>query len=575
MTTTVVGFCAFPPALDPGAKVEIVYWDGRLDNRRDLENILQRPLGADASDEMLALATYERWGIDGLGRVIGDWSLILRDPRRRAIVVASDYAGVRPLFYVRGRDGITWSSRLEELVEATGRTAIDEAYVAAFLTVGGHPSRTPYTGVTCVPAGRATTITPTGQTTRSIWSMPTSDVVRYADERRYEEQLRALFREGVAVRLQHVAPAIAELSGGLDSSSVVCMAHQLIRHGEVPAAGLATISYVHQDSLDYPFIKVVEAFCGIEGTHLSTHQTPLVAEDAVGRASPQIWVPLHTAAARVAARIGASTFLTGQNGDLVMGNWFDDSLQVAAPLRNGRLGCAMKDALAWSKVLRVPMTWILLRGLRATLPITTPDDLYAMDTRQAPDDHASSMSAAFLSRLDGSERRPLPSSDWRLAPPERRKHFLALTMMQDLRTLQVLEPVRHLDYTHPFAHRPLVEFLMSVPPEVLCRPGQPRRLMHRALGDLWPPQLRKRRSKSLFAAPWNEALRPLALAMLNTPCWQVVSRGWVDRGNLTARLHKLLLGLDCNESQLRQILLLEFWLRNRLHTPAIEHHLIA
>ena len=73
------------------------------------------------------------------------------------------------------------------------------------------------------------------------------------------------------------------------------------------------------------------------------------------------------------------------------------------------------------------------------------------------------------------------------APPERRKHFHALSMMLELRTLQAPEPLQHLDYTHPFAHRPLVEFLMSVPADVLCRPGEPRRLMRRALSDQWPP----------------------------------------------------------------------------------------
>jgi asparagine synthase (glutamine-hydrolysing) len=562
-----IGFCALPaapPTAPPAqAKAEIVYWDGRLDNRRDLESVLQLPHGNRTSDELLVLATYERWGLEGLGRVIGDWSLILRDARRQTLVLASDYAGVRPLFYVSGPDGIVWSARLDTLVEVTGRTDIDENYVAAFLTLGGHPTRTPYAGISCVPAGRAVSITPAGTTTRAIWSMPTTDVVRYADERRYDEQLRALFREGVAARLQHAAPAIAELSGGLDSSSVVCMAQQLIRRGEVPATALTTISYVHEGSLDYPFIKDVEAFCGIEGAHVSTHQTPLVAADAVGRAAPQVWVPLHTAAAGLAERIGASTFLTGQNGDLAMGNWFDDSLQVAAPLRNGRLVCAMKDALAWSKVLRVPIAWILMRALRASLPIATSDDLYALDAHAMPHCDTTSLSPAFVRFMGASERRPLPSSDWRQAPPERRKHFLALTMMQELRTLQLLEPVRDLDYTHPFAHRPLVEFMMSVPPEVLCRPGQPRRLMHRALGDLWPPRLRKRRSKSLFTAPWIEALRPLALALLKTPTSQVVSRGWVDRASLTARLRRLTLGLDCNEPQLRQIILLEFWLRSR------------
>ena len=69
-------------------------------------------------------------------------------------------------------------------------------------------------------------------------------------------------------------------------------------------------------------------------------------------------------------------------------------------------------------------------------------------------------------------------------------------MALELRTLQPPEPLQHLDYTHPFAHRPLVEFLMTVPADVLCRPGEPRRLMRSALSDLWPRKLRERRDLS-------------------------------------------------------------------------------
>jgi hypothetical protein len=149
------------------------------------------------------------------------------------------------------------------------------------------------------------------------------------------------------------------------------------------------------------------------------------------------------------------------------------------------------------------------------------------------------------------------------APPERRKHFRALSMMLELRSLQTPEPLRHLDYTHPFAHRPLVEFLMSVPADVLCRPGEPRRLMRSALADLWPPRLRKRRSKGLFQAPMREALRPLAINLLKGRELQLVERGFVDRASVFSRLQRLVAGLDCNETQLQQIILLELWLRNR------------
>jgi asparagine synthase (glutamine-hydrolysing) len=135
-------------------------------------------------------------------------------------------------------------------------------------------------------------------------------------------------------------------------------------------------------------------------------------------------------------------------------------------------------------------------------------------------------------------------------------------MVLELRSLQAPEPLQHLDYTHPFAHRPLVEFLMTVPTDVLCGPGEPRRLMRRALADLWPPKLRKRRSKGLFGAPWHEALEPLARDLLQTRRWQVVERGFVDRASFRSRLERLTAGLDCNETQLQKIVLLELWLRN-------------
>jgi len=87
--------------------------------------------------------------------------------------------------------------------------------------------------------------------------------------------------------------------------------------------------------------------------------------------------------------------------------------------------------------------------------------------------------------------------------------------------------------------------------------------MRSALSDLWPVKVRERRSKGMFNTPWQEALRPIARALFNTRQLHVVERGLVDRANFLSRLEKLSAGLDCNESQLRQIIVLELWLRNR------------
>jgi len=551
---------------DKNGRTEVLSWDGRLDNRDELLLRLKDSLQSDTSNQSLALAAYERWGASGFVHLIGDWSVVIRDARNQRIVLASDFAGVRPLYYHLRPGRLLWSARLQSLVEATGIDELDEKYIAGFLTFGGCPNRTPYKEVYSVPPGHALCVSAKETTVHPFWTLPTGVSTQYRNGHRYEEQLRALFQDAVAVRLQTDTPVLAELSGGLDSSSVVCMANRLIRGGAVRAPRLVGVSYVWRNSRDEPFLRDVEEFCGIDGIHLSTHDDPLVAAAQVGKAMPRGFEPLHTSVSAAAHKLNAKVFLTGQNGDLVMGNWFDDSTQVAASLRRFRLARAYEEALAWSKLLRIPISWVLWRAFQASLPpslVPFCANLMRTDGSNAPTDNSTSLPASFCKRTGLCEKGGFFSKAWMHAPPERRNHFQALTILLELRALQAPEPLQHLDYTHPFAHRPLVEFLMTVPADVLCGPGEPRKLMRRALSELWPGKLRTRRSKGFFNAPWLEALRPLARDLLKQRQMEVVERGFVDRTSLLSRLERLSAGLDCNEAQLRQIILLEFWLRHR------------
>lgn len=552
-------------------RIEVLHWDGRLDNRSDLLLRLRDALKGRTTDAAIARATYERWGIEGLVHLIGDWSLVLRDRENRTTILASDFAGVRPLYYHVQNGSVQWSNRLQALVDAVDTSDLDNEFVAAFLTFGGCPNRTPYKGICSVPPGHAVSVSPEETKIERFWSMPIRDAIRYQNQQRYEEELRALFREAVAVRLQSESPVLTELSGGLDSSSVVCVATDLMRAGAVPASRLSGVSFVWPNSLDQPFIDEVESHCGIEGVHISTNEVPIVAEKQVGNALPESFQPLRKEIAAVANQIKAKTVLTGQAGDLITGNWFDDSLQVARWLRSFRPDRACAEALEWSKLLRVPIYPILWRGVQAALPPRlSPTSIFtAADGSYMPKSVETSLVA------DVSDQASYFSNSWMQAPPERRKHFRTLTTMLELRQLQPAEPLQHLDYTHPFAHRPLVEYLMSVPANILCGPGQPRRLMRSAFSDYWPTKLRDRRSKGVFNAPWQAALRPLARTLANAKQLHVVDRGFVDLASVRSRLERLCRGLECNEHQLRQIIMLELWLRHRANEESATQMFLA
>ena len=532
---------------------DVCTWDGRLDNREDLLRQVGQDLPEGSSDSALALKIYQIKGIDGFRDLVGDWSLAIWDAQSRTVVLASDYAGIRPLYYHHSPRGVLWSSSLSSLVERMDTRILDPEYAAGFLAHGHAALRTPYRDVLPVPPGHAVSVTGQRISTQVFWNLPVDRTISGQDERSYEEQLRILFREAVRVRLRDDSPVCAELSGGLDSSSVVAMADD-ISTGAAAPADLVTFSYTHKDCPDERYFRTMERELDLSGVHFDLEEFPLVSANQVGNSAPAWWEPRFAELARQMNRIGSAVLLTGQFGDFIMGNSPDDSDQVADYLDRGQYTGAAREAFAWSQSLGVPVYPILWRAIRTKYFSWTG----SMTPASAIGD---SLTQGLSKRLVSGQTGEPP---WRAAAPGRRRRFRALSDMLMARILQVPETLEHVSYAHPFAHRPLVEFMMAIPPSVVCRPGEPRRLMRRAFAGLLPPSVLKRQSKAAYGAVYRRALLPLAAEALRDPGrMRSVELGFIDRESVKGRLEAFVNGLECNESQLRQVLLYEFWLRSR------------
>jgi hypothetical protein len=95
--------------------------------------------------------------------------------------------------------------------------------------------------------------------------------------------------------------------------------------------------------------------------------------------------------------------------------------------------------------------------------------------------------------------------------------------------------------------------------------------MRRAFAGLLPPAILKRKSKTIYERTFRQALVPMAAELLKRPGeMRMVEFGYVDCGSVTDRLTRFTQGLDCNSSQLRQLILFEFWLRNSKNSAADE-----
>jgi asparagine synthase (glutamine-hydrolysing) len=540
-----------------------ITFDGRIDNREGRALRQRGDRRVQASDAELALAAYQRAGGEGLISLIGDWSLAIFDRVRRRVVLASDFAGVRPLYYSASGSHIRWSTRLKPLACGSQTDEVDDEYVAGLLVRGGCPHRTPYRGVCSVPPGHFLVASAQGIDIRPFWTLPIGDSIRYTHESDYQEHLRDLFRDAVRCRTRTSGPVLSELSGGLDSSSIVCMAKRLVSDADVKAR-FVTLTYEREGSRDKYFRQLLESFDGFERAHLSTSEHAFLTESCTGGALPAFWEQLHLAIAKLAQDLGARTLLTGSLGDLIMGNWWDDSAQVLRLFRTGHWPAALRESLAWSQSLGIPIAWVLGRAAMSALPPSLAGSMWegSSDGLDLSRNRDNSIAPAFRARMGLADRDRSSPRVWAEALPERRKHFRGLSQTLELRRLQPPEPLEHLAYTHPYSHRPLVQFMLSIPADIVCGPGEPRRLMRRALQGLWPPELCQRRSKDSFGGVFLDSIRPLAAALLRkSESLEVVERGYVDPVSLKERLERITHSLDCNESQLRQIILFEYWLR--------------
>src|SRR6267154_1285417 len=207
----------------------VITWDGRLDNRGELIRRLGGVVTAHSNDVEIVSAAYEHWGSACFAMLIGDWALSIWDPHTRSVVLAKDPIGTRHLYYSFDNNQVTWSTILDPLVLFAGKTfALCEEYVAGWLSFFPAAHLTPYVGIHSVPPSSSVLLRPGKYTVRKYWDFDPDKRIRYRTDGEYEEHFRAVFGEAVRRRLRSDSPILAELSGGMDSSSIVCMADTII-----------------------------------------------------------------------------------------------------------------------------------------------------------------------------------------------------------------------------------------------------------------------------------------------------------------------------------------------------------
>jgi asparagine synthase (glutamine-hydrolysing) len=543
-----------------GPSGSVLTWDGRLDNREELLTRLGRSPVDLPTDAEIVGAALDAWGDQALAMFIGDWALVYWKPRQRRLLLARDYLGIHTLYYLPAEGSFFWSTDLAALVLHSGeRFTLSDEYFAGFLTSNPEPHLTPYGEIKAVPPGGFLDVTPNRVRVRRYWSFNSLPAIHYRSDADYEEHFRHAFRRSVRRRMRTVYPILADLSGGLDSSSIVCMAHDIIKNGEASAT-LNTYSLYSLEEPggdERPYFEAVERHIGKQGTHVEVHSdgstvlTPL--RDPYFSPFPEYSDGVLEAERDFLSQTGHQgnrVHWKGLGGDELLGGVQNPAPQLAALLWKFQLPAFQRQLIAWA-LQRKTTVWSLIGEAIAYLcPISMKERL------QSRKDMPAWFRPEFARRQHLVRRSISSVTDWRAhlpGPPSPDSQYLSLaaTLVGYLPPFTFAE-----QWALPYYDRDLVSFLFAIPDEQVLRPRQRRSLMRRALQGIVPEEVLFRKTKWLGRRQPALDLLGKANSLMAALPGTVIADRYVDPARVEEDFKKL------SQGQEVQLILLERALRS-------------
>jgi asparagine synthase (glutamine-hydrolysing) len=567
-------YCAFRTTTEsekeqqpfPSASGAVITWDGRLDNREELIEQLSTGLSQESTDVEIVSTAYDQWGTKSFAKFIGDWAISIWNFKDRSLVLANDFIGTRHLYYQVSANQVTWCTILDPLILLARQSLkLDKEYVAGWLASFPASHLTPYVGIHAVPPCSFVRITKGRSASAKYWDFDPAKTTRYGTDREYEEHFRAVFTEAVRRRLRANAPVLAELSGGMDSSSIVCISDMIKARDPISSSRLNTLSYYDDHEPNWnerPYFTLVEQQRGRAGLHIDVGSQSILgttANSAPFSSIPAAELMSSDTTRQVSAYLisnGHRVLLSGVGGDETLGGVPTPVPELADLLVRGELLGLAHQLKTWALNKRKPWLWLLVETIQEFLPIR----FRRIPThKQPPSWICRDLIRQYEQAFGGYETRlrlfgALPSFQENIRTLDGLRRQLACVALHK-------NPAFEMRY--PYLDRSFLEFVYSVPRVQLLRPGQRRSLMRRAMTEIVPAQLIARRRKAFVSrAPMSLICRESAEFGLQRDACVSSSLGIVDSELLSETLERARRGQEIAIAPLLRLMLLERWLRS-------------
>jgi len=486
--------------------------DARVDNRAELESKVDATADPVVTDADLILAAYDRWGRDCPKRLVGAFAFAIWDKDEQRLFCARDHVGLRPFFYADTDDVFAFASEPGALVNREFvPDELDELAVSDFLLGFRKASeRTLYSGVRALPPAHWVVVDTDGIEIQQYWSLDGPELEFESDEA-YLQEFRSRFREAVRARLRtpEGTRVGSLLSGGLDSSSIACLANDMT-DGPLPTFSVTYDDIPASDEREY--IDAVHEHREFDSHFVRGDQhSPFEHADAmlerIGEPFVANTLYLHWELYRAAADENVRVVLDGHGGDQTISKGlarFSELLVSGHPVQ------ALRESASYADRYDKTMRWVLYRHLLTRLETDSLRTLRlaVRDTTDPVGRHSDVVDEAFSDRIDLSGRaQRLESRPQRTTRAEHRRLLDVDMQSSDCELANISAATFGIEPRFPFFDRRVMEFCFRAPGRLKLRNGWRRWLLRNALSETLPPTVRDRTTKGNLAHAYYETLR--------------------------------------------------------------------
>jgi len=458
--------------------------DGRIDNARALG-----PSTDSLSDAQLLLEAYSRWGTECGAHLVGDFAFVVWDERSKRLLCARDPLGVRPFYYQLTGQTLRFGSQIASVVHNNSDDAYDMDFLADYSVSGlSLTDSTPFRGVRQLPPGHSLIVENGGVTIEQYWDFCTTPDMPPKD---YVDRFLELFREGLQCGIGDDATVWAELSGGLDSSSIVAVAHRLF---EDKGRQLSTITFGFDEaklSDERSWSQLVLEQYKTQAHFISGDTYYPFRNFQVGASywdiphAQIIFYSLFHQYGEILTMTDSNILLSGIGAEAVVMGKVATPIHLAGLLQRLELRKLWKELHKWQPSLQIPTINVLLDYCLD--PLVHPNKVEYGSIRYSIPDW---VERDFAQKEDLTERCMRGHRSRRFRNPADQWQYEKLGRISAFLYRGYLEkfcPIRY-----PFLYRPLLEFVMAVPWEEKFRPGEMKSLLVRAMKGILPETVRTR-----------------------------------------------------------------------------------